>query len=132
MGYYRQEASLPYLLGIARYSVNGNLDATFHGGGKGTHNLPNNDEDTPGDIILEPDDGMLVQVDSYGATRFMVARLTANGALDTTWGNAGMTTPVPGRAFGMAQSGRYLMVVGTAQPGQVQPQSVRVARYWLR
>jgi hypothetical protein len=32
----------------------------------------------------------------------------------------------------MAQSGRYLLVVGTAQPGQVQPQSVRIARYWLR
>jgi uncharacterized delta-60 repeat protein len=132
MGYYRQEASLPYLLGIARYTVSGNLDTTFHGSGKGTHNLPNNDEDMPGDILLEPDDGMLVQIDSYGATRFMVARLTANGALDTTWGSAGMTTAVPGRAFGMAQSGRYLLVVGTAQPGQVQPQSVRVARYWLR
>jgi hypothetical protein len=67
-----------------------------------------------------------------GATRFMVARLTTNGALDTSWGNAGMTTPVPGRAFGMAQSGRYLLVVGTTQPGQVQPQSARIARYWLR
>jgi hypothetical protein len=110
----------------------GNLDSTFHGGGKGTHNLPNSDEDHPGVVILEPDDGMLVQVDSYVGTRFIVARLNANGALDTSWGNGGMTTPVAGRAFGMAQSGRYLLVAGTAQPGQEQPQAARIARYWLR
>jgi uncharacterized delta-60 repeat protein len=131
LGYYRQEASLPYLLGVVRYTTNGNLDTTFHGGGKGTHNLPNNDEDFPGGVILEPDDGMLVQVDSYAATRFIVVRLSANGAIDTTWGASGMTTPVAGRGFGMVQSGRYLLVVGTAQPGQEQPQAVRIARYWL-
>jgi uncharacterized delta-60 repeat protein len=132
LGYYRQEASLPYLLGVVRYTTSGNLDTTFHGGGKGTHNLPNNDEDFPGVVILEPDDGMLAQIDSYAATRFIVARLNANGALDTGWGSGGMTTPVAGRAFGTAQSGRYLLVVGTAQPGQEQPQAARIARYWLR
>ena len=132
LGYYRQEASLPYLLGVARYTTNGSLDSTFHGGGKGTHNLPNNDEDFPGEVILESDDGMLVQINTYGGTAFIVARLNANGALDTSWGSGGMTTAVAGRAFGMAQSGRYLLVVGAAQPGQVAVQSARIARYWLR
>ena len=106
--------------GVARYTTNGSLDSTFHGGGKGTHNLPNNDEDFPGEVILESDDGMLVQINTYGGTRVhrraSERQRCARHQLGQRWND---DARLAGRAFGMAQSGRYLLVVGAAQPGQV-------------
>jgi uncharacterized delta-60 repeat protein len=131
-GYYRQDADTAYLLSLVRHGSSGALDPSLAGSGKATYNLPDNVEDFPGEMLLEPDDGLLIQVHSGQATRMMVARFSADGARDAAWGDGGVTTAVAGRAFGMAQSGRHLLVVGSAQPSPEPTQSIRIARFWLR
>jgi hypothetical protein len=117
-------------MSFVRYLGNGELDPAFLGGGRGGHDLPDNVEDFPGQLLLQPDDGLIVNAESYQGTSFLVLRLTADGALDMSWGDGGIATRVPGKALGTAESGSRLIVVGSAQGGASQ--SARIARYWLR
>lgn len=131
-GSYRQNSETDYVLSLWRHTTTGELDPSFLDQGKGTHDIPGNLDDTPGKILLDEDDGFLVQVESGSATHFVIARFAADGTLDEAWGEGGLATPVEGRAFGMAISGRHLLVVGTAQGSPNPTQSARIARYWLR
>jgi hypothetical protein len=81
--------------------------------------------------LLQPDDGILTHIASYQATQFVVMRFTAAGALDTGFDVDGIAPAVPGRALGIAQSGRRAIVVGSAQPAPDASQKARVARYWV-
>lgn len=130
-GYFRQNADTPYLLSLIRHQVNGELDTAFLASGKGTLDLPDNTEDFPGRFLLQPDDGILTHVASYQATHFVVMRFTAAGELDAGFAADGIAPTVPGRALGIAQSGRRAIIVGSAQPAPDTSQKARVARYWV-
>jgi len=130
-GYFRQDADTPYLLSLVRHQVNGELDSTFLTSGKGTVDLPDNTEDFPGRFLRQPDDGILTHVASYQATHFIVMRFTASGQLDPGFDADGIAPTIPGRAWGVAQSGRRAIVVGSAQPAPDASQKARVARYWV-
>ena len=127
-GYFRQNADTAYLWSFVRHQVNGQPEP----GASATFDVPTNPEDFPGRLLVQDDDRILSHIDSYQAANFIVLRFNADLTLDTTWGNAGVATPVVGRALGFAQSGDRLLVVGTAEPSPDNPQRARIARYWLR
>lgn len=90
---------------VARYNPDGSLDGSFGTGGKVTTAL-GSDADTAYAIALEPDGTLVVGGDSNRGSSatgidFALVRYTATGALDPTFGTAGIVlTPV------VASSGR--------------------------
>jgi uncharacterized delta-60 repeat protein len=82
---------------IARLETDGTLDTTFDGDGKATvtFDLGGDEDDWAYAVALNPDGKIVVagQVDGPGGPRdFGLARLDANGALDSTFGSGGKTT----------------------------------------
>src|SRR4051794_14769623 len=83
---------------IARYNVNGTLDATFNGTGKQTiaFNLGGGNDDRATGLAIAADGKIVVggyaQVGSFGDYDFAVARLNANGSLDTSFATTGKRT----------------------------------------
>lgn len=80
---------------LARYNVNGALDATFGTGGRATITFPNgvNASDmavqADGKIVLVGDTVGGVGGGTAGFENFALARLNANGTLDATFGTGG-------------------------------------------
>lgn len=74
--------------------VVGNLDLSFGNGGKVTTDF-NSDSDYGYDILLQPDDKILVAgyaLQPSGGSIFALARYTSDGNLDPTFGNDGRVT----------------------------------------
>ena len=71
---------------------------------------------------------MLVANGGYTSRAFEVYRLTADGALDATFGVAGKVS-LPGRAYGITISGKALVAVGIDDPDEGR--RIRIARIWL-
>lgn len=89
-----QDWTFPYdaRFGLARFTPDGALDKTFGSKGKVVTDLGNGWESITG-IALQSDGKIVVSANSNGSAgrsgNFIVARYTASGALDTTFGGVG-------------------------------------------
>lgn len=87
---------LPLPMFLARYLPGGALDPSFGTGGIAEPALPGLVETFPAAIALDGDGRIVVAATSGSALRSMtVFRLDAGGALDATFGTAGVTTIDP-------------------------------------
>lgn len=114
---------------VARFTTNGALDSGKNGFGTVVQNKAigytvstfGNNGNYFNDLLVQPDDKVVVVGTSTndGNGGFLVARYTANGALDSTFNGSGYTTLLPAgsvsaRAYGIArQSDGKVVVVGS-------------------
>ncbi len=82
---------------VARYNTNGTLDASFGTGGTVTATLTGGIQASS--MALQTDGKIIVAGGSADVTKFVVARFTASGTLDTTFGTAGFVTTSFSSAF---------------------------------
>ena len=127
-------------IALARYNMNGTLDATFGTGGKVTTAfVPTNNQvyDDAFAVVIQPD-GRIVVAGFTGTAfneEFAVARYNVNGALDTSFGNGGkVTTDRRGiTAFSVAIQKvlleGMLVVAGEGSPPNVFTSELTVARF---
>ncbi len=82
---------------IARYNANGSLDTTFGAGGTLTTNFAGDHANALG-VAIDPNGKIVVggslTVNGQSGTYFALARYLADGALDPTFGTAGLATTV--------------------------------------
>src|ERR1019366_994933 len=76
----------PHDFAIARLSTNGTLDPTFGAGGKAIINFGG--DDIAQSVAIQPDGKILVAGET-GSTKGVIARLNADGTLDSSFGTAG-------------------------------------------
>jgi uncharacterized delta-60 repeat protein len=109
-------------LEVLRYNADGSPDTAFGSGGAAATRVDGMDAEANA-VALQPDGKILVAGTAHSTggdrDRFMVARFTSDGSLDTTFGTAGTaSTPVgQGSAAGHGlalQSDGKVVVVGTA------------------
>jgi uncharacterized delta-60 repeat protein len=74
---------------LARYNLDGSLDATFGNGGIVVNDFGQGLESYALEVIIQPDGRIIIAGESTYA--FLVARYNSNGTLDTTFGNGGFT-----------------------------------------
>ncbi|MBK8979513.1 MAG: hypothetical protein IPM29_26735 [Planctomycetes bacterium] len=107
-------------IALARYSSNGNLDATFGTGGKVITDVEGVTSDRADDIVAAQADGKIIAVgtrsDANGED-FALARFNHDGSLDPTFGDGGLVTTdfqqYNDEAFGVAlQADNRIVVVG--------------------
>ena len=112
-------------IALARYEANGSLDPTFGDGGRVVTDLHSHVQWASA-IVIQPDGKLVVsgstrQLGSYAD--FLVARYTASGALDQSFGNGGLVSTdfQPGwtdYAFGVALGpGSKIVAAGVGLPG---------------
>ena len=126
---YAQTSQSNYEFAIARLNADGTLDTTFGGTGKVTvpFNIAGGNDSRAYKVAIDGSGRIVVagtaQVNSSGNTDFAIARLNANGTLDTTFDGDGRATvafDVGGgfqdevHALTIDSSGR-IVVAGTAQ-----------------
>ena len=112
-------------IALARYNANGSLDPTFGDGGKVVTDLQSHFH-LASAIVIQPDGKLVVS----GSTRqlgsypdFLVARYTASGALDQSFGSGGIVSTdfQPGwtdYAYGVALGpGGKIVAAGVGLPG---------------
>src|SRR5207248_1251573 len=75
---------------MTRFNTDGTLDAGFGTNGLATPSFTGPTDDTPSALVLQPD-GKIVVAGSNGLD-FALARFSANGSLDTSFGSAGRVT----------------------------------------
>ena len=77
-----------------RFTSNGTLDNTFGNAGKATADIRNNSSDLVVSATLQADGKILIGGSSYvnNERDFAIARFTANGSLDNTFGTGGKVT----------------------------------------
>lgn len=122
---------------ILRLNTNGTLDSTFNGIGEQVISLGGAD-DASYRLALQGDEKIVLAgrtKDSMGVSHFAIARVNANGALDSTFGNAGYvtTTISPGGSdvivgITIDSAGRILAAGSTQPAGSSRYESV-IARY---
>jgi len=99
-------------IGLTRYTPAGKLDTTFGTKGSTITNFSSFTFD-PFAFVLEPNGKILVAGFVSGGGNFGLARFTANGVLDTTFGTDGVATAVTGAdfpdAFLLQPNGQILM-----------------------
>ena len=104
---------------VARYNTDGTLDTTFNGTGKVLVDIGTNSSDSGRSIFLQPDGRILVAgwSDAAGTNDFALARLNANGSLDTSFNGTGKTTTTIGNGSDLGisvavQADGKILVVG--------------------
>jgi len=116
---YTAQNSTPATFALAKYKVNGSLDSTFGTGGKVTTQIYNLNSYAQ-DIITDSAGGLLVSGYTLGAQQdFVIARYSANGKLDTAFGNNGIIltdfTGFPDMAYSsVLQSDGKIILAGRA------------------
>jgi uncharacterized delta-60 repeat protein len=132
-------AGSAHRLALARYNADGSLDATFGSGGLVATPVDSGTLFTVAAVAEEPDGKLAVvgtRTDLTGTApldgNFLLARYTAAGALDTTFGGTGIVTTDFGGSNDQAaallmQPDGKLVAVGTAQLGSTS--DVALARY---
>jgi uncharacterized delta-60 repeat protein len=75
---------------LARSTAAGVVDTTFSGDGIQTLDLASS-SDVPGDVLVQPDGRILIAAN--GSNSFGLARLLADGSLDTSFGSGGIAQP---------------------------------------
>jgi len=123
---------------LARYNPNGTLDTTFGVGRSPTGKVVTavgTGNDVINALALQTDGKIVVAgytTSFAGGSNFIVGRYNANGSLDTTFGNAGITVTDFGQAdqaTGMAiQADGKIVVAGTLSSGSA-PNALGLARY---
>ncbi len=120
--------------GVARYNLDGSLDTTFGVSGLAAIDFAAS-QDNAFDMVVDSL-GRIIVVGSAATpnSSIGVARLTANGTLDATFGTGGKTatTGIATTVFtrGVAlQSDGSIVVVGTSQSGGANTQDFLVVRY---
>ncbi len=107
--------------GIARYNTDGSLDTTFSGNGKVWYNFSGGTDEANAVDIQGNGKIVVAGVLNGTPTRWGVARLNADGALDTTYGNGGHTAIIfanTATAYDVAvQQNGKILISGTAIPG---------------
>jgi uncharacterized delta-60 repeat protein len=121
----------PNMVAVARYNSNGSLDTTFGTGGMVTKDLSLR-QDVARNVAVQSNGKIVVvgQQDEQSSFandpqtgHMMVLRLNTNGSLDTTFGTAGVATPVVAgvgevaRGAEIDSSGRLVLVGGAWMPG---------------
>jgi uncharacterized delta-60 repeat protein len=105
---------------VARYNADGSPDTSFDGDGRICVDVGAGSADQGDDVVLLADGRLLVAGTSAG--NFALVRLTASGALDTSFGTGGRATYDFGstdelRDVALAPDGSIVMVGQTAAPG---------------
>ncbi|MEZ5908176.1 MAG: tandem-95 repeat protein [Hyphomicrobiaceae bacterium] len=109
---------------VARYNADGSLDTSF-GGGDGKVSTSVGASDSGQGVVVQPDGSVVVggYADIGGTGHFVVARYTADGSVDATFGGGtGIVTTAIGssHAYGMSvalQSDGRIVVAGSAIVG---------------
>lgn len=129
-------APLRYELAVAKLNVDGSFDTTYGTNGIFKTRLVTNGESYMADMALQTDGKLvLTGTANEGNTyNFGVARVTANGQLDTTFGQGGkIFTHIPNSTYGesynlgIQQDGKIVVSGDTELPGS--PIQYFVARY---
>jgi len=130
---YAQPSSGDFAFAIARYDTAGALDTSFGSGGKVTVDVASGSDFAYAEAIQS--DGKIVVVGSTGSN-MAVVRLTATGALDTTFNTTGKVTTAFGTgsdtaiAYSVAiQSDGKIVVGGYAHIAADGHNEFAVARY---
>lgn len=79
---------------LARYNSDGSLDSSFGQGGTTTIDFAGDDDDAS-DLLIQADGKLLLigdAADGFGDRDFALARLNADGTLDSTFGTGGQVT----------------------------------------
>jgi uncharacterized delta-60 repeat protein len=102
-----------YDIALARYTANGSLDSSFGVNGKVTTDFDYSDNVNA--IALQGNKILLSgTTGSYGCcSNFVLARYTANGTLDSSFGVNGKVTGPPGIASAMSLQGNKILVAGS-------------------
>jgi uncharacterized delta-60 repeat protein len=111
-----------FRVAVARLNPNGSLDTTFSGDGKKTFSWGPLSRATA--VVVLPNGKLLLGGFSGPETgNIQVARLNANGALDTTFGMGGVATAdFGGDDFGLAmarQANGRILVAGESRPTEI-------------
>jgi uncharacterized delta-60 repeat protein len=111
-----------FRVAVARLKPNGTLDNTFSGDGRRTFSWGPIGRAT--DVLVLPNGKLLVGGFSGPETgNVQVARLNANGTLDTTFGTGGIATAdFGGDDFGLAmarQANGRILIAGLSRPTQI-------------
>jgi uncharacterized delta-60 repeat protein len=108
-----------YTFALARFNANGSLDTTFGQAGKAMVDLGGYDFGEA--MVLQPDGKIVVagHSDVNNNTNFTLARLDANGSLDTTFGQAGKAvvdfgSSDDGQGVALQRDGK-IVVVGSSR-----------------
>lgn len=128
-----------YDFAVYRFNTNGGLDTSFSGDGVsvGFFAKGNTQDDYANDLVIQSN-GKIVVVGTTGSepnSNFAVARLNANGTLDPTFGNAGITVTGFGgddyaEAVALQPNGK-IVVVGSKFDTVKNLEYFAVARYNL-
>jgi uncharacterized delta-60 repeat protein len=120
---------------IGRFLANGTLDTSFGNNGWMVTELAEAVKNTIEGAVLQPDGKIVVvgTVSSSFPSRIVVARFTANGAKDTTFGTNGEITTAlrsysNGRDIVLQKDGK-LLVCGSASDTQPSTMDVALLRY---
>ncbi|HJX93924.1 MAG TPA: hypothetical protein VJ372_25740, partial [Pyrinomonadaceae bacterium] len=125
--------------GIARYTLNGDLDATFSGG-KQTVDIYGAMDQMYG-LALQPDDKVLLfgysNVNGANTTYMALTRLNVDGSRDASFGLTGNGTVTLdltgfanyGQAVGVQPGDGKIVVAGSVDPPGTAPWDMAVARY---
>jgi uncharacterized delta-60 repeat protein len=137
-GVFQTSGDSHYNFILARYNSNGTLDTTFGSNGLVQLTPTSGYYNEIWSLAIEPSDGKILiggDIDNGNPTYddFAVARLNTNGALDTTFGSAGIASTSfssgSDRGFGMAvQSDGKIVLAGTSYDGN-QTSQFGVARF---
>jgi len=75
---------------LVRYNSDGSLDTTFNGTGKVVFDIGNHSNDFAYSVDVQPDGKIVVAgaSDAHGTSDFAIARLNADGSLDTDFGRS--------------------------------------------
>jgi uncharacterized delta-60 repeat protein len=111
------------LIAVARYKRSGDIDTAFGNQGHVVLNVPADTSSLAG-VALQADGKIIVMgsLDNAGNADFLVARLLANGSLDSSFGGTGMVqTPIGtgddlARSVAVQSDGR-IVVVGNSEGG---------------
>ncbi len=134
-GYMANPLTHDYDFAVYRYTQAGTLDKTFAGTGKKAIGFGAGRQDFASSIAVQPDGKIVVVGTTYDASfsnlNFAIARLNANGTLDSTFsGDGKQTTNFGGnenaRAVAIQPDGK-IVVVGLKQVGSTR--SFALARY---
>lgn len=124
---YKNEAS------IAQINADGSLDTSFSSDGKGNYGLFGPWKPA----VLQPD-GMIVIAGISGLGDLALLRVKENGAVDTSFGNAGTLKPggalrhADVRAFLPTPEGRYVIVASQGLSGQSNWVALRFTPQFVR
>ena len=120
---------------LARYTTRGRLDTTFGGDGKVTTHFATGSTDGAQAVAVQADGKIIAVGDSFLThVRFAIARYTARGRLDATFGGDGrvitqFATGSDDIAFGVAiQADGKIVAAGNSQPS-VYESEFALARY---